>query len=203
MRDSKVFLVTVQSLPLPATANTMRTLLVSLLLTSCLAQVTRLSSSRNDRTPLLQDNFRGRRRKVVRKRPTSVRQLSSLPSPAPPVQTEAPRPLPPAPPKGQAPPTGQLITDTACPEPEGLQLYPKEDNCNQFYKCANGTLTLETCGNGLLYDESKGLAGSTHNHCSYNWEADCGNRPADNTPISTPGCQYQFGIFPSGEGCFA
>jgi len=114
----------------------------------------------------------------------------------------APR-LPPPPPEGQAPPTGQLITDVACPEPEGLQLYPKEDNCNQFYKCANGTLTLETCGNGLLFDESKGLAGSTHNHCSYNWDSDCGNRPADTTPISTPGCQYQFGIFPSGEGCFA
>ena len=73
----------------------------------------------------------------------------------------------------------------------------------QFYKCANGTLTLETCGNGLLFDESRALAGSAHNHCAYNWEAECGARPADNTPISTPGCEYQFGIFPSGEGCFA
>ena len=76
-------------------------------------------------------------------------------------------------------------------------------SCFKFYKCANGTLTLETCGNGLLFDERRGLAGSAHNHCSYNWEAECGDRPADDTPISTPGCEYQFGIFPSGEGCFA
>ena len=53
---------------------------------------------------------------------------------------------------------------------------PQEDSCNQFYKCANGTLTLETCGNGLLYDEARGQAGAAHNHCSYNWEADCGQR---------------------------
>ena len=25
----------------------------------------------------------------------------------------------------------------------------------------------------------------------------------DDTPISSPGCEYQFGIFPSGKGCFA
>ena len=56
---------------------------------------------------------------------------------------------------------------------------PQEDSCNQFYKCANGTLTLETCGNGLLYDEARGQAGAAHNHCSYNWEADCGQRYRD------------------------
>ena len=28
-------------------------------------------------------------------------------------------------------------------------------------------------------------------------------RFADDTPISSPGCEYQFGIFPSGKGCFA
>ena len=145
----------------------------------------------------------------MRKRPTSFDVLENN-NFAPqqsfaPVQAPAPVPaaLPPPPPQGQAPPTGQLITDITCPEPEGLQLYPKEDTCNQFYKCANGTLTLETCGNGLLYDEKRGFSGFAHNHCTYNWEADCGARPADDTPISTPGCEYQFGIFPSGEGCFA
>ena len=25
----------------------------------------------------------------------------------------------------------------------------------------------------------------------------------DDTPVSSPGCEYQFGIFPSGKGCFA
>ena len=57
-----------------------------------------------------------------------------------------------------------------------MPLSSQEDSCNQFYKCANGTLTLETCGNGLLYDEARGQAGAAHNHCSYNWEADCGQR---------------------------
>ena len=33
------------------------------------------------------------------------------------------------------------------------QVYPNPDSCHQFYKCANGTLTLETCGNGLLFNE--------------------------------------------------
>ena len=28
-------------------------------------------------------------------------------------------------------------------------------------------------------------------------------RFVDDTPISSPGCEYQFGIFPSGKGCFA
>jgi len=158
-------------------------------------------------------DFRARRRKVTRKRPTSFQTLddsqfafqpqpqAAVPAP-PPTQAPLPPP-PPPPPQGQAPPTGQLITDIQCPEREGLQVYPKEDTCNQFYKCANGTLTLETCGNGLLFDERKGYGGFAHNHCTYNWEAECGERPADDTPISTPGCEYQFGIFPSGEGCFA
>ena len=67
-------------------------------------------------------------------------------------------------------PTGELVTGVECPEPEGLQViqmltwpvssivkwnqvYPNPDSCHQFYKCANGTLTLETCGNGLLFNE--------------------------------------------------
>jgi len=152
-----------------------------------------------------QNEFRGRRRKVVRTRPrpSRIEDLAPVGPAAPaPVAPVAPA-LPPPPPQAQAPPTGVLITDIQCPELEGLQLYPKEDSCNQFYKCANGTLTLETCGNGLLYDEARGQAGAAHNHCSYNWEADCGQRPVDDTPISSPGCEYQFGIFPSGEGCFA
>jgi len=93
--------------------------------------------------------------------------------------------------------------DIECPEPEGLQVYPHEDTCNQFYRCANGSLTLETCGNGLLFNEATSLTGAAHNHCSYIWQTSCGTREADDTPISSPGCEYQFGIFPSGEGCLA
>ncbi len=30
-------------------------------------------------------------------------------------------------------------------------------------------------------------SGAAHNHCSYNWEANCNGRKNDSTPISTPG----------------
>ena len=69
----------------------------------------------------------------------------------------------------------------------GLQVYPHPDSCNHFYRCANGTLSLETCGNGLLFNEATSLTGSAHHHCSYIWQTDCGNRPNDTTPISSPG----------------
>ena len=86
-----------------------------------------------------------------------------------------------------------------CPKPEGLQVYEDPDSCNHFYRCANGTLTYEECENGLLFDSRFALAGSAHNHCTYNWQADCGLRRADETAISTPGCDYSFGLFPVGE----
>lgn len=61
---------------------------------------------------------------------------------------------------------------TSCPEQYGLQTYAHPTNCDQFYKCANGTLTLETCENGLLFDG----AGSVHNFCNYHWATNCGER---------------------------
>merc|ERR1711928_174499 len=41
---------------------------------------------------------------------------------------------------------------SSCPEPYGLQLYPHEQYCDKFYKCANGTLYEEVCENGLVFD---------------------------------------------------
>merc|ERR1712113_738168 len=86
---------------------------------------------------------------------------------------------------------------SSCPEAYGLQLYPHEQHCDKFYKCANGTLYEEVCENGLVFDGH----GAVHNHCNYNWAVDCGKRVYDDTPISSPGCLYQFGIYPVGEGC--
>merc|ERR1712200_136564 len=86
---------------------------------------------------------------------------------------------------------------SSCPEPYGLQLYPHEQYCDKFYKCANGTLYEEVCENGLVFDGH----GAVHNHCNYNWAVDCGKRVYDDSPISSPGCLYQFGIYPVGEGC--
>ena len=74
--------------------------------------------------------------------------------------------------------TGREIGEiSSCPESYGLQLYPHAKNCDQFYKCANGTLTLETCGNGLLFDGK----GSVHNYCNYYWNTECGERVYERT----------------------
>merc|ERR1711892_208064 len=84
-----------------------------------------------------------------------------------------------------------------CPEPYGIQTYPHEGYCDQFYKCTNGTLTEETCENGLVYDGH----GDINNYCNYNWAVNCEKRVYDDTPISSPGCLYQYGTYPVGEGC--
>ena len=97
-------------------------------------------------------------------------------------------------PKSFAPvPIEPLVS--SCPEPFGLQLYPDPATCNRFFKCANGTLTHETCENGLLFDKAKAFAGAAHNHCAYNWDADCDARPAEDNPIPSPGCPYQVRFF--------
>ena len=62
-----------------------------------------------------------------------------------------------------------------CPEPFGEQAYAHPENCDQFFLCTNGTLTLETCENGLLFDGK----GAVHNHCNYNWAVECGERKHD------------------------
>jgi len=98
--------------------------------------------------------------------------------------------------------SGQIITEVECPEKEGLQVYPHPQSCNEFYKCANGTLTLEICANGLLFNVNTALSGAVDNHCSYNWQTNCHGRRNDSTPISSSGCKYQYGIFPVHKGCF-
>lgn len=85
----------------------------------------------------------------------------------------------------------------SCPEAYGEQAYAHTENCDQFFLCTNGTLTLETCENGLLFDGK----GAVHNHCNYNWAAQCGDRKYDPTAVSTPGCEYQFGIYEDSAEC--
>lgn len=108
-----------------------------------------------------------------------------------------------------------------CPEQHGVQTYAHTERCDQFFLCTNGTLTLETCENGLLFDGK----GSVHNHCNYNWAVECKDRQWDcksfesfslifsecsviqnllstlATAITTPGCEYQFGIYPISKEC--
>ena len=64
-------------------------------------------------------------------------------------------------------------------------------------QCVNGTYSEEKCANGLIFTGH----GYVHNHCNYNWAGDCGKLVYDDTPISSPGCLYAYGIYPVGEGC--
>ncbi|XP_063973271.1 protein obstructor-E [Diachasmimorpha longicaudata] len=84
-----------------------------------------------------------------------------------------------------------------CPDPYGVHAYPHPEDCARFFLCTNGTLTLEQCENGLLFDGH----GAIHNHCNYNWAVHCGERKADLTPISSPGCEYQFGVYSESHSC--
>uniref|UniRef100_A0A224XVN1 Putative peritrophin n=1 Tax=Panstrongylus lignarius TaxID=156445 RepID=A0A224XVN1_9HEMI len=90
-----------------------------------------------------------------------------------------------------------LLNAPGCPEPYGVQTYPHPELCDQFFLCTNGTLTLEQCENGLLYDGK----GNVHNHCNYHWGVECGLRKAVLVPISSPGCEYRFGIYAEGPHC--
>merc|ERR1711893_83005 len=84
-----------------------------------------------------------------------------------------------------------------CTEQYGVQTFPHEQYCDKFHLCVNGTYSEQTCANGLAFDGH----GHVHNYCNYNWAVDCGDRLYDDTPISSPGCLYQYGIYPIGEGC--
>lgn len=86
---------------------------------------------------------------------------------------------------------------SGCPEQHGVQTYPHPEACDHYYLCVNGTLSLEQCGNGLLYDGK----GAVHEHCNYHWAVDCGHRKADLVPVSSDGCEFQFGIYPASSSC--
>lgn len=67
------------------------------------------------------------------------------------------------------------LETSSCPEQEGLQTYFHPEHCDHYIKCANGSLSIEQCENGLLYDGK----GNVHEHCNYHWDVDCGQRKAD------------------------
>ena len=67
-------------------------------------------------------------------------------------------------------------------------------------------MSLETCENGLLFDQvchlilrcllhtvtqEMALTDAIHNYCVYNWRVECGERKPDNTPESSPGKLYR------------
>jgi len=95
-----------------------------------------------------------------------------------------------------------LPSPRQCPEEtKKVLLYEDPGSCNRFFKCVNGTMTLEECENGLLFDQSLAHDEAIHNFCVYMWKVDCGSRPRDTTPQPSRGCEYKFGLFPVASGC--
>lgn len=83
---------------------------------------------------------------------------------------------------------GVVLREAApsCPEQHGVQAYAHPESCNLFFLCTNGTLTIEQCENGLLFDGK----GAVHNHCNYNWAVECGERKADCKYFSCTNIHY-------------
>ncbi|XP_013775582.1 peritrophin-1-like isoform X2 [Limulus polyphemus] len=55
-----------------------------------------------------------------------------------------------------------------CPKPVGL--FPKKENCAQYYHCVGGEPFLKNCPHGLLYDPE-------NEWCDFPNRVDCGDRP--------------------------
>ncbi|KAG1649715.1 Protein obstructor-E [Nymphon striatum] len=69
--------------------------------------------------------------------------------------------------------------------------------CESFYLCVNGTLSFETCPNGLVFNEYS----KTYHFCDYPHNINCGYRNHTAYPISSPGCPWQYGIFERQGSC--
>lgn len=90
-------------------------------------------------------------------------------------------------------PSFDHILGHGCPK-KGVFSYENKDHCDRYYMCTNGTFTEEACPNGLAYSQM----GAVYQHCAYNWNVDCG-RKKTSEPLASPGCPWQFGIFPIGQ----
>lgn len=87
-------------------------------------------------------------------------------------------------------PSFEHVLGHGCPH-KGVFSWENKDHCDRYYMCTNGTFTEEACPNGLAY----GQQGAVYQHCAYNWNVNCGNKKTAE-PIASPGCPWQFGIFP-------
>ena len=72
-----------------------------------------------------------------------------------------------------------------CPDQfEGF--YPHLYSCDRYWKCKDGVPTLETCGNGLAFDDTDPTFAKEN--CDYIQHIECGNRDEFEPPISTQNC---------------
>lgn len=115
--------------------------------------------------------------------------FSSQPQPAPPSSASASSFVN-QPDEPLVAPSFEHVVSRGCPA-KGVFSYENKDHCDRYYMCTNGTFTEEACPNGLSYSQM----GAVYQHCAYNWNVDCGRKKTPE-PISSPGCPWQFGIFP-------
>lgn len=90
----------------------------------------------------------------------------------------------------QVAPSFEHVLGHGCPQ-RGVFSWDNKDHCDRYYLCTNGTFTEEACPNGLAYSQQ----GAVYQHCAYNWNVDCGRKKSAE-PIASPGCPWQFGLFP-------
>lgn len=91
-------------------------------------------------------------------------------------------------------PSFEHVVTKGCP-PKGVFSYENRDHCDRYFMCTNGTFTEEACPNGLAYSQM----GAVYQHCAYNWNVHCGMKKTSE-PLASPGCPWQFGIFPATTG---
>jgi hypothetical protein len=104
-------------------------------------------------------------------------------------QPQNPQPI------AQSQPSRPSYSSFNCPDDFGF--YPHVKSCDKYWACDNGTGTLKSCGNGLVFDDSD----SKRENCAYPFSVDCGDRSDLDPPISTPHCPRLYGIFSDPANC--
>ena len=82
--------------------------------------------------------------------------------------------------------------DFICPD-EFEGYYPHDLSCDKFWECKKGVAKLETCGNGLGFDDLDPTY--TTKNCDYLYNVECGARTQIEEPISAPNCPRLYGTF--------
>jgi len=84
-----------------------------------------------------------------------------------------------------------------CPHDYGFYAHPS--HCDQYWACENSVPSLRTCGNGLAFDDTD--PENLKENCDYSHNIECGSRTQIAAPISTPHCDYLYGVFPDAGEC--
>ncbi|XP_003742586.1 protein obstructor-E [Galendromus occidentalis] len=79
-----------------------------------------------------------------------------------------------------------------CP-PVSYHAWEDPNECDRYVRCENGTVTDAQCPNGLVFSPT----GGAYDFCDFNWRVDCGKKRSVPPPVSSPGCYYQWGLYPA------